>query len=227
MNLRSILAIVIAPFLLWFAGPVRAASLTFQFSGVFDTCEFDCPGSRVAPLLGTAFSGEIVIPDAGVDAAPADWEVRGYQFSAPDAHLSFTSELPAFNLDRSAPVTVQVHDCEGDACAPNEDWVFIFVRADGLMYDLVLGGTGRPMLFSDAIPSVMTIRAMWHGFEIWDEAAYTAQNKFASIRVDPYTYPSKLAMSVSVPLPAAAWLLASGVLLFGRRAQRASNAPSS
>lgn len=226
MNLRSILAIVIAPLLLWFAGPAHAASLTFQYSGVFDTCEFDCPGSRVAPLLGTAFSGEIVIPDVGVDTAPADPQFGGYQFSAPDAYLSFTSTLPAFNLARSAPVTVQVHDCEGDFCASNEDWVFIFVRTDGLMYDLALGGVYGPMLFSDAIPSVATIRAMWHGFEIWDEAAYTAQNAFASIQVDPSAYPSKLAMSVSVPLPAAAWLMAGGLLLL-RRHHRASNAPLS
>lgn len=191
--------------------PLSAPSAPFliriDFSGEFSACNAwnDCAGTPLAPLAGTPFSGTVLVPGAGIDAAPEDPERGSYAFSV-NAYMTLTTVLSSFDLEQVTPIEVLVRNCIGASCAPNSEAVWLSFDAAGYEYVLALG-TPRPPFSTDHIPTVAQLQGLYATFEILTD------DFSAFIGIDSENNPETSPMTVSitsVPLPTD---LAAGAML--------------
>jgi len=194
-----------------------AGTYRVQFAGIFDPyCSGDCAGSGLEALAGTAFSGEFVFPDAGVDLQPGDPEVGVYAFTSLVSQFRFDSEVDVFDVSGEVPVRVYVLNCIGWTCPYSGDVVNLGAEFGGFHYDLGLANFGPELeaLTSDVIPGLDVFQGL-------------AEHPYFSIATSDYgaymsagwdSQPDPLTAGVTaVPAPPAAWLLLSGLAILVRR----------
>jgi len=167
--------------------PPPAIEIELIFGGtLLDACEAEpflstCPsiGPSLAPLIGTPFSGRIILPaelgpDLDDDPDRGAYEIAPgaglFVFDAPGAALDFRSDNPIF---------VVVQDCQCTAACPTSDnyvWIFTEDSATGQWHIVYLWGTdGTAGPESDALPDIDRLRRMAEvkrGYEIYS-ADYT------------------------------------------------------
>lgn len=210
---RSFLIVLV----LGVAQQASAESFRIQFAGIFDQCAGEnCDSTGLSALAGTAFTGEFVFPDTGVDLLPGDPELGIYAFSSLVSHFQFDSEVDAFDVSGPVPVTVGVHNCIGATCAYSDDVVTFTAEIFDFTYDLSLVNYGPvlELLTSDAIPAldVLQILAAKPFFGI------SNQDFSADLLAGWDSEPDPLTASVSaVPAPPGVWLLLSGLAVLVRR----------
>lgn len=212
------LVIVLA---LGLAQQASAGSFRVQFAGAFDAYCYGsgCAGSGLEALAGTAFSGEFVFPDSGVDLAPGDPELGVYDFASLVGTFRFDSVVDAFDVSGQVPVTVGVLNCNGDACAYSDDLVTLSAEFGGFNYDMSLVNYGPvlDLLTSDAIPPLDILQSLAaHPF-------FSVSNQDYSAYVEALwvSGPDPLTASVTaVPAPPALWLLLTGLAILPRRFAR-------
>ena len=145
-----------------------SSKIRITFSGTFEQCSAIgalCTGTPLEPLSGTEFQGVVEYPaHGGVDSDPEDPRRGVYKFSAP-AFMSMNVATNEFDLGSSSPVTLIVTDCQGVACALNQDLVEVVVEQGGYFYVLRLIAPDPPFE-TDALPPASVLRNLFAVVEI-------------------------------------------------------------
>ena len=149
-----------------------AGSINVEFSGQFNhlSC-LPCTGTNpFSALLGTPFSGSIVIPDSEGPAISTNLVIdpnilvdqgasgsrAEYHFASADAYFELHTSIPEFDLEGLATPSVFIQNCSSGTCFGRDDFMWIMVSTPGYLYTLsttLIGGIG-----TIGIPSLLQLQ---------------------------------------------------------------------
>ena len=176
--------------------------MRIRFQGKFVTCPAEaCQGDTLLALSDETFSGEIVLPSAGVYDTQGNPEWGAYEFGD-DAYMTFDSAVEAHRFER-LPVRILVHNCFESPCPFKSDWLRISASHAGRSYGLYLGAPKPPFL-EPTLPSRAMLETLYPYFAVeavdYSEYISTETAQFPSPM--NVTFEPLAAAPVPKPIPA-------------------------
>ena len=136
----------------------QAAALFFTFEGEWeDAFSANNPADPLSPLIGTHFTGSVVIPTIGIDLDPSA-ERAIYEFGSHEAQFSLDVSGSNFDVTQPQKITVLVNNdrSEFGSFGPYLDQLAIYVESNGYITILDAGikrGTPSAAFDTTEIPT--------------------------------------------------------------------------
>jgi hypothetical protein len=201
---------------------VNAASIKIEFSGTFGTfCYSSCQEAGLDSLVGESFSASFIIPDQSSTPYSDDGDRAVYRFNAAESSFVFSSPQSAYNVNGDAAVLTVVQHCTNykqgghpDNCWQEHQVFDLVAETDNYYYSASFNVSGVDLFNDASLPTVQQLQSN----QINALAFAVCSKDWGCVdnATDVSTQPTLDSLIVTaVPIPAAAWLFASGLGLLG------------
>lgn len=203
---------------------VFASQIRIDFSGEFYGSCIDCVGYDTGSLLGTAFTGHIIIPATGTPE-PGEYYDGATAYLLDSTEASFELDAADDRFDTSASVAMTAYVRDGECIYSCADRFALFFQSGGYLFEIgFTQNTPGDALVGEAFPTLAELQQL----VAMDSGSGNVVGNYFTIGMpgwdgwvqnfddsDPYSYNLMSADVTAIPVPPAFVLYPTALLMLG------------